>query len=255
MVYTAQAYVDHIQSTAERAGPESWFLASMVRCQHLTMFGLSAAASPEADKLLLGGLTSPLKLLLALRQARRGCEVDAGMIADHIPLAPFAWRQQQRVFRHNTLRSSGVQKSWAVDVASIRQMCGSCVQQRVTVSCTSPATPPLGGCDWVMELDCEYVDGEQGARVSLYSRLGSLLAGTFVEDAYEMSCSAPGFSMVISTGTACRSHARRTYGRQDCFDLGVMAGGWNQEAWASKGLPAAGELVFTLRITSVGHWP
>jgi hypothetical protein len=113
-----------------------------------------------------------------------------------------------------------------------------------------------------MELDCEYVDGEQGARVSLYSRLGSLLAGTFVEDTYEMSCSAPGFSMVISTGTTCRSLARmratvlrRTYGRQDCFDLGVMAEGWNQEAWASKGLPAAGELMFTLRITSVGHWP
>jgi hypothetical protein len=175
-MYTAQAYVDRIQSTAERAGPESWFLASMVRCQHLTMFGLSAAVSPEADKLLLGGLTPQLKLLMALRQARRGCEVDAGMIADHIPLAPFAWKQQQRVFRHNTLRSSGVQKSWAVDVAYIRQMAESCVQQRVAVSCSSPATPPLGGCDWVMELDCEYVDGEQGARVSLYSR-ARLLAG------------------------------------------------------------------------------
>jgi hypothetical protein len=106
-----------------------------------------------------------------------------------------------------------------------------------------------------MELDCEYVEGEQGARVSLYSRLGSLLPGTFMEDTYELYCSAPGLSMVLSTGTTCRSHARRTFGQQDSFNLGVMAGGWNQEAWASKGLPATGQLLFTLKVKSVGHWP
>ena len=38
---------------------------------------------------------------------------------------------------------------------------------------------------------------------------------------------------------------------EDFFSLGAMSGGWDDAAWAAKGLPASGELVFTLTITSV----
>jgi hypothetical protein len=40
---------------------------------------------------------------------------------------------------------------------------------------------------------------------------------------------------------------------QDWFKLGVMAGGWDEVAWAGKGLPSSGHLTIKLEVSKVPH--
>lgn len=44
-----------------------------------------------------------------------------------------------------------------------------------------------------------------------------------------------------------------SWGWQDFFDTGVMAGGWDSAAWVQAGLPTSGELVLKLSVKSVAH--
>jgi len=44
-----------------------------------------------------------------------------------------------------------------------------------------------------------------------------------------------------------------SWGSRDVFSLGPLSSGWDEAAWASKGLPATGQLDLTLTVTSVGH--
>jgi hypothetical protein len=36
---------------------------------------------------------------------------------------------------------------------------------------------------------------------------------------------------------------------EDLFDLGAMAGGWDEAAWAARGLPVEGDLKLTLKVS------
>lgn len=71
-----------------------------------------------------------------------------------------------------------------------------------------------------------------------------------------MSCS---FSFCLTSGdiahsgAAKRIAAKSLYGHRDFFGLGCVRGGWDEAAWAAKGLPLTGELTFTMDISSVGH--
>lgn len=42
-------------------------------------------------------------------------------------------------------------------------------------------------------------------------------------------------------------------GWPDFLKVGPMAGGWDDAAWAAKGLPTDGDLVITASITGVSH--
>jgi hypothetical protein len=64
-----------------------------------------------------------------------------------------------------------------------------------------------------------------------------------------LACSTNGTTHFIDCpGT---SHGQ---GRQDFFVIGPMAagGGWDEAAWAAKGLPVSGELQLSLTMHSVG---
>ena len=43
------------------------------------------------------------------------------------------------------------------------------------------------------------------------------------------------------------------YGFYDFFGMGPMAGGWDESAWAAKGLPTEGRLHIKLTVSSVQH--
>jgi hypothetical protein len=43
----------------------------------------------------------------------------------------------------------------------------------------------------------------------------------------------------------------RTRGWADFFSLGPMAGGWDEAAWAAKGLPTSGQLTIKLTVSDV----
>lgn len=43
------------------------------------------------------------------------------------------------------------------------------------------------------------------------------------------------------------------YGFHDFFELGAMAGGWDEAAVAAKGLPTSGDLPITMTVSEVAH--
>lgn len=52
-----------------------------------------------------------------------------------------------------------------------------------------------------------------------------------------------------ASNSAAPGWARNSWGIRDFFELGPMAGGWDEAAWLAKGLPASGDVTFTLHVT------
>jgi hypothetical protein len=46
---------------------------------------------------------------------------------------------------------------------------------------------------------------------------------------------------------------KKNYFGTDLFEVGPMPGGWDEAAWAAKGLPASGTLPVKLTVSKVGH--
>lgn len=55
----------------------------------------------------------------------------------------------------------------------------------------------------------------------------------------------------LSTSSSLVSDRGR--GARDVFEVGPMAGGWDEVKLAGKGVPVRGNLDITLRVTGVGH--
>lgn len=112
------------------------------------------------------------------------------------------------------------------------------------------STPPLGGIASELCVECEHeAEDTSAVSINLFAFPRNLPSGA--------RCS---FRFLVST----RPAMERRYtspplaaGEQSVFDdffgVGPMEGGWDEAAWASKGLPTAGCLAVKLSVVKVGH--
>jgi hypothetical protein len=107
----------------------------------------------------------------------------------------------------------------------------------------------MGGLTFKLRLSFSWDAGEKGAKIGLYLMPQNVPRGAI----YSCSFSAVvhgGRSNSITTPMLASNTGR---GWPDFFDVGAMAGGWDEAAWAAEGLPTSGELIMTATITSVSH--
>jgi len=241
---TAQKYVDNI-TDPQRKQAAAQKLAPLIRCPHVSLFWLSASVlSDDAPKLLLNQLSKQVGKLIMVQHAQPGQPLkDPHKL---VAGAPASWALGKRASKPR----SSVQVTWKLEVSKLRQAAQKSARQQKHVVLKSPTvSPPLGGIEWGLQVTAAWDAGNKGSKIGIYAAPQNLPAGMCLK--YAFSIKAAGLS---NSGHAPLAEAQMTvWGWEDMFKLGPLPSGWDEAAWASKGLPAAGQLDLTLTVTSVSH--
>lgn len=282
MLYTAQAYVDG--QPADRREAAVHQLAPLIRVPFLSQLWQSAPVlSSEPEKLLLQILAPRLKQYMAITwvgpragsssslAARRttvlaarhgtalhctspacngGASEEAGQVMSGAECSSWFLDSRQYTGRHGGL-NDGVELLWELPVSKLKaaSMC-ACTGKRTVTLESDAVTPPLQGVCWGLRVDCEFGMSGQGAGSKLcvthmgYSVPRNLPKGIFFMSSHIISISSPARTL---NGVRSRL-ATAGWGWSDFFSLGVMAGGWDEAAWAAKGLPTDGTLQLKLKV-------
>jgi hypothetical protein len=100
---------------------------------------------------------------------------------------------------------------------------------------------------WELLLSCRQAT-TGGSSVGLYLQPLNAPQGTFWGAHVTIAVAGcPAFSQEVIVQAPCLS------GTSDFFKPGPMAGGWDEAAWAAKGLPTSGKLVVAGTVSNVGH--
>jgi hypothetical protein len=247
VLYTARQYISNLDG--EQYDQAQQQLARVTRCPHLSRFWLSGSVnSAEADDMLLADLQTQLRQLLLLRDAQEKYHVQAADLQEGGWLigAPPSWTLGCRVIKP----VSSVQLVWHLNVSELRDAARRSAAKQCFVRLVSPeVSPPLGGIDFGMPCFCVF--GDEGVKLGLHYGPTNLPK--------EMTCMGTFTSDVEGYGTCTYALPKPMRGKltgwPDHFDLGPMAGGWDEVAWAGKGLPASGPLSIKLTVSGLPHAP
>jgi hypothetical protein len=227
-------------------------LAPLVRAPHLSGTMLSVQALSSNSHMLLGSY-STLKRLITVRihvLVKQGSMAVLARVLGHLPRVPAAWQLGQR----QIIASDGVRLVWRLPVEWIAKACrDSFAGNRTIVTRCTDGSPPLGGVSWSLQLRChpKATSGAHGTGIVLdvVPHEPHLMVGVDTLLVFTCSISCHGITQV----KACPG-SYFSFGFVDFFKLGIMSagGGWDEAAWAAKGLPTSGELEITLHMLSVG---
>jgi hypothetical protein len=144
----------------------------------------------------------------------------------------------------------GVDLEWDVGVTEIKQAAEDSATIPRPVFLMSPTTTtPLGGVRWGMQLQCSWDASKKGNIVGLFVRGESLPAGSFCLGTFSLSASEAANNSRTFTDYIGRDW---TWGFLDFFQLGAMVCGFDEAAWAAKGLPTSGSIKLRLTVKDVG---
>ena len=267
VMYTAQTYVGNRAKFSTIGSRQQAVdrLAPLVRCPRLSQFWLSASVlSDDADKLLLRGLQPQLKRLMLLQAggSTAGASVEQGVVPgvpaswledipgvpaswlEDIPGVPASWRLPVR--RIQPVSSTSVQ--WDLDVADIRQAVQDSISKQQKVNLWSPKGCLLGGVLLGINLSCKWDASKQGSTINVYTHGKSLPAGSCFRCTCSVGCAA------VAAGRASTGYLghAQVWGWRDYFRLGPMSGGFDEAAWAAKGLPKSGSITLQLTVNDAG---
>jgi hypothetical protein len=221
-------------------------LAPLIRCPHLSRYWLSGTVnSLDADAMLLAELRPQIRQLLLLRDAKADYMVTDTSLLEGNPLAgaPPSWVLEQRVVKP----VGSVELVWQLEVCKLRDTARLAAAGKHAIEVHSTrASPPLGGIDFVLSTICHGYTGD--TRIGMYCTPHNLW--TDMTCVYDLEIEVVGFHKFK---TSCRQPDRDGYGGGNIFDVGSMAGGWDEVAWAGKGLPTSGQLTIKLTVSKVSH--
>jgi hypothetical protein len=225
-------------------------LASLIRCQHLSQYWLLASIVLPFDGAAVLGLASTdlrkqLGKLLMLRCAKPGLVLQPSNLQEWLPGAPASWGLGARLSKP----VSSVSFTWVLQVSKLKETALRCVAEQRAVRLTSlpDVSPPLGGIAFEGRVRCVAEDG--GCKVGVFVGAANIPLDGFHSFSYTVA--AAGVNKSFHTPAAIK--ADTIVGFSDFFGIGVMASGWDEVAWSGKGLPASGDLPFTITVSKLAR--
>jgi hypothetical protein len=161
----------------------------------------------------------------------------------------FSWFLGERHYTASGSPNGGVELVWELPVSELKAAslrAYACASKRTMTLDSDTVTPPLQGLSWGLRVVCKYDKAGQhaGSQLAVYTGPRNLPKGTYATTSHLFTISCPVRSL---SGVRDRLQTQGL-GWLDFFDLGVMAGDWDEAAWATKGLPAHGSLQLKLKV-------
>jgi hypothetical protein len=245
ILYTAREYTSKLNLRQPAHAQHALkVLAPLVRCPQLSRYWLSGAVhAADHGQTLLSELRPQMWQLLLLRDAQEEYAVQEEDLREGQLLAgaPPSWALGYRVFK----QVQKVQLVWQVDVSELRDAARRSAAEQSECQLWPPATtPPLRGTAFSFILCCDCKEGGMG--IGLFGDACNLYCGMH----FWCSARLDVDDICVGGGFTPRPYKRHeSFGWSNVFGLGPMAGGWDEVAWASKGLPSSGYL--NIKITVV----
>ena len=236
MLYTAQAYIKAQPRARQQRQAAQQQLAQLVRCQHLSHFWLTAAIRTTAGQFVLKPVKQQAGALLAVLQVQPPGRYDSKHFQSAVPDAPASWALGPRELQP---APRSVSMSWQLPVSELKEACiRAAAREKIVTLRASLVSAPLCGVAFTIIAQCRF--SSQGTQAGLFVKPQVVPAGIIC--GFAMTIQAAGIEYnceyTISKGPKGRGWA-------NFFKTGPMAGGWDESAWASKGLPTTGELTIT----------
>ena len=226
-------------------------LAPVIRCQHLSLYWLSACVLSKDEE--MSGLLRPFKKqvqqLLLMRLADNHYVPTQDELQQHLEGAPVAWLLGRRA-------SKGVgylELVWPLRIDKLRRAAQQSAAEKDLVELECPlVSAPLGGMTWSMVVQANWDADKKATLVGLYCVPRNAPNNLFYRCLFNIDVEgAPELSGSIDCSRILPG--RQGCGRPDMFELGHMSGGWDDAAWAATGLPAEGELLLSLTVTALNY--
>ena len=199
--------------------------------------------------MLLADLRPHLRRLLMSLETLPSYTVDGADVQDGGLLAgaPPSWALARRVSKP----VSSVQLVWQLDVSELRDAARRCAAQQSDdqALCAPESSPPLGGISFFMKFYMKFEDG--GVRVDFFGLPESLPHDMLYTCKFRVQVEA--IAIDYSLPAMRKPIGEITPGWSDFFQVGPMAGGWDEVAWAGHGLPISGQLSIKLTVSDVPH--
>jgi hypothetical protein len=216
------------------------------------MFWLSACVQSKEER--LSTLFSPFKKQLKTLQMMRHADNEYGPTEDElredIEGAPASWTLDKRVFSKEV---QSVQVVWPLSIDALRSATkrSYVVTRQVQVKCPG-VSAPLGGLTWSMVLQANWEDERRATQLGLYCVPQNVPDSCWYMFRGRIDVEG---DLGLSQDISCSRLTAGSEGRgcDDFFNVGWMSRGWDEKAWVTRGLPAAGELRVTLTITAANY--
>lgn len=245
VLFTVKKYAKK-QPASEQSQAAKQQLASLIRCPHLSYMWLTdVVTSADPSKRLLGCYLQHVRTLVGMRQLPGDV---LGQLLDRseymkklLDGAPASWFLPPRTLVREV---DHVEVTWVLPMKELKDACMAAFthDQLQKTKLYSPTTAPLYGMAFKISVVCK-------------GSAGGTTVGLFV------SPDATNPSMFVAARSTLRVNARRASsfkyplqgtnmrGYPDFFEVGCMAGGWDDTAWANQGFPTAGNLEVKLKVT------
>jgi hypothetical protein len=238
VLYTAVSMVLHNDSIQGRQAARK-ALAKCIRCANLSLYNHLAHATTGNSPLFSKEQQEQLLGMLSLRLVPTGRSLEDGYSDRRLTLMPKAWLLPPRA---HLVPPSPVFLTWKVPVADIRQACRMAIVTGdiADLSC-SGMSGVLSGTRFTLCMDMNARD-DAGLTIGCY--VGS-------EHTYQAFLSLNFRVAVAGLGIGGTMHVLRGgwSGWKDFFGVGPMGGdGWDEAAWAGRGLPAQGHIELQLTV-------
>jgi hypothetical protein len=241
---TAQAYADaqhvHMIAAAEA------HLARLIRVPNLSKLWQSTSVLSEGvffSNHMLSHVAPQLRQYMALTWVGPCTTEEAKKVMTQPQCSSWFLGDRQ-----HTPLADGVQLTWELPVSELKATSMRAYTGKQVVgleSGPSASTPPLQGIRWGLLLQCVCTGAQSaGSNLGVYCKPVNLPKGTYPTCSYQYTIS----SLAHTANGVWRRLSTGSLGRHDFFGLGVMAGGWDESAWAAKGLPTSGTLQLKLKV-------
>jgi hypothetical protein len=140
-------------------------------------------------------------------------------------------------------------------VEQLKAACRECSEKKDTITLYSlDTTAPMAGMPWRVMAECDWIVDSSGVKVGLFAQptgYPSSDADVLCMQGFTLTCQG-----ICKTEESKPMDLSYAWGNHDFFGIGVMSGGgavggWDEAAWAAKGLPTEGELEVQLTMQEV----
>jgi hypothetical protein len=238
VLYTAIRYVEHLDSIQGREAAKE-ALSKCIRCVRLSQRNLLALAVDSNSPLLSKGQQElVMKLLSLCLVSTQHCVAE--LTGSLVCQVPAAW-----LLPHRTCLVPASAKSlvWRVEVADIKAVCrAAAARTGKTELLSGMLTGPVCGQAFGLFVQAQLKGNPSGTCVGVFIKT-DYLPGPCVN--LNLAVAAVGTS-IKKTMTSMLSAA---IGWPSFFDVPPMGGdGWDEAAWAAKGLPVEGHIELQLTV-------
>lgn len=229
VLFTAEQYCQQLESdVAQQASQQA--LAQLVRCPHLSLYWLTApmVASNNDTPAAWAGAAAAKAAGYASASPHHDSAVHCVDLKKFILDAPSSWHLQKRAVHP----VDAVAITWALDVSSISSSARQCAAEQGDIALIAPRFSQLfRSIAWRPRIVFYWDAAARMVKVGAGAVPENLCAGMFCRFKNRMSCvgvrSATVSPMLDSEqASVCR----------DFFQVGPMAGGWDDDAWGTEGL-------------------